>query len=290
MKTGDLKQIILRLFGNREFYGYEVHKVLLSEDVKVEISRLYRVLNEMRREELLEGRWEKSRIGPRRRVYRLGRKGKAALTKILLDAIRTVHGFYGAYLMSLLPKVNVFDDIVRSFTDGSKGYEHILYVITKYSRMHEVLISNIQSRLPQAKIFLVKPGPLELDLKLDNLFFLDGFYNDIPLKNDYADCMIIIDLPKKEYLERALKEWHRVLKSNGKLAILTPSILLERYEDPLTIGDFIEKHEHETIEKGEHTDKTILEEHVKQYFNTFEEKSIVHITILRVSEPVQFER
>jgi ubiquinone/menaquinone biosynthesis C-methylase UbiE len=108
--------------------------------------------------------------------------------------------------------------------------------------MHEVLIPNIQSRLPQAKIFLVKPVQLELDLNLDNLFFLDGFYNDIPLKNDYADCMIVIDLPKKEYLERALKEWHRVLKSNGKLAILTPSILLEKYEDPLSIGDFIEKH------------------------------------------------
>jgi DNA-binding PadR family transcriptional regulator len=278
------------LFGNREFYGYEVHKVLVSEDVKVEMSRLYRVLNEMRREELLEGRWEKSRIGPRRRVYRLGRKGKVALTKILLDAIRTVHGFYGAYLMSLLPEVNVFDDIVRSFTDGSTGYENIVYVITKYSRMHEVLIPNIQSRLPHAKIFLVKPRQLELDLNLDNLFFLDGFYNDIPLKNDYADCMIIIDLPKREYLEQAMKEWHRVLMSNGKLTILTPSILLEKYEDPLSIGDFIEEHEHETIEKGEHIDKTLLEEHVKQYFNTIEEKSIVHITILRVSEPVQFER
>jgi len=48
------------LFGNREFYGYEVHKVLVSEDVKVEISRLYRVHNEMMREVLLEGRWKKS--------------------------------------------------------------------------------------------------------------------------------------------------------------------------------------------------------------------------------------
>jgi len=60
MRTGDLKQVTLKLFGNREFYGYEVHKVLVSEDVKVEISRLYRVHNEMMREVLLEGRWKKS--------------------------------------------------------------------------------------------------------------------------------------------------------------------------------------------------------------------------------------
>jgi DNA-binding PadR family transcriptional regulator len=290
MRTGDLKQTILKLFGNREFYGYEVHKVLLSEDVKVEISRLYRVLSEMRREELLESRWEKSRIGPRKRVYQLGEKGKEELNNILVDAIKTVHGFYGAYLMSLIPKVNVFDDVVRSFTEGFKGYENVAYVISKHSRMNEVLISHIQSKLPQAKIFLVKPGPLEIDLKLDNLYLFDGFYHDIPLKTDFADCMIVIDLPKKENLERALKEWHRVLNSNGKLAILTPTILLESYEDPITIGDFIEKHEHETIEKGEHIDKSILEEHVKQHFNAIEEESIVHMTILRASEPLQFGR
>jgi PadR family transcriptional regulator PadR len=290
MRTGDLKQIILKLFGNREFYGYEVHKVLLLEDVEVEISRLYRVLNEMRREELLESRWEKSRIGPRKRVYQLGKKGREELNNILVDAIKTVHGFYGAYLMSLLPQINVFDDVVRSFTDGLKGNENVVYVISKHSRMNEFLISNIQRKLPQAKIFLVKPGSLELGLNLDNLFLFDGFYNDIPLKTDFADCMIVIDLPKKEYLERALKEWRRVLNSNGKLAILTPTILLEKYEDPLTIGNFIEKHEHETIEKGEHIDKNILEGHVKQYFNTIEEETIVHMTIFRAFEPLQFER
>jgi DNA-binding PadR family transcriptional regulator len=143
MRTGDFKQLILKLFGNREFYGYQVHKVLLSEGIKVGISRLYRVLNEMLKEGLLEGRWEKSRIGPRRRVYQLGVKGREELNNILLDAIRTVHGFYGGYLMSLLPKINVFDDIISLFTDGLKGYENIAYIISNYSRMNEVLISNI---------------------------------------------------------------------------------------------------------------------------------------------------
>jgi predicted SAM-dependent methyltransferase len=98
--------------------------------------------------------------------------------------------------------------------------------------------------------------------------------------------MIVIDLPKTKILNRALKEWHRVLKPDGKLAILTPSILVEKYDDPLTIGNFIEKHEHQTIEKGEHIDREILEEQVKQYFNRIEEKSLVHMTVLRMSEPI----
>ena len=45
-----------------------------------------------------------------------------------------------------------------------------------------------------------------------------------------------------------------MISQNGKLAILTPTILVQRYKDPLTISQFIEKYEHETIGKGEHID------------------------------------
>ena len=285
MRTRDLKQIILKLFGNREFYGYQIHKVLISEEVKIEISRLYRVLNEMMREELLEGRWEKSRIGPRKRVYKLGKKGRNDLNNILLDAIKTVHGFYGGYLMSLLPKINVFDEIVSSFTDGLKGYVNMAYLISKDSRMNKILISTIQNKFPQIKIFLVKPSSVEDDLNLDNLLIMDGTYNLIPLKDKYLDLLLVIDLPTKEHLENSFKEWHRVLKQDGKLAICTPTILVSKYEDPLTIGDFIEKYEHETIEKGEKIDRDFLKTQLTNFFDKVEEKQIVHISIFLMSNP-----
>lgn len=287
MRTADLKKAILRLFGHKEFYGYEVHKILASEGIELEISRLYRVLNEMLREELLESSWKKSRLGPKKRMYQLGEKGKAALHEIFMEAIKTVHSFYGAYLLSLIPKTNVFEEIHHLLTSKLKDDEIVVFITTDFSPIHKIILQKLHIKLPHGKVYLVKPSSLVVDVNFDNLLFLDGFYNNIPLKTDYADCMIVIDLPKEQYLERALKEWHRVLKPNGNLAILTPSILLEKYEDPLTIGDFIEKHEHETIEKGEHIDKELLEAQVKHYFKKIEEKSLVHMTILRVSEPVQ---
>jgi DNA-binding PadR family transcriptional regulator len=48
------------MIGRRELYGYEIHKMLAIEGSDVEISRLYRILNEMSKEGLLEGRWAKS--------------------------------------------------------------------------------------------------------------------------------------------------------------------------------------------------------------------------------------
>jgi len=101
------------MFGDREFYGYDVHKKISALDVKIEISRLYRVLNEMLREGLLEGRWEKSHLGPRKRVYKLGGKGREELDNFLLDAIETVHMFYGKYLFALPADTNPLVSLCR---------------------------------------------------------------------------------------------------------------------------------------------------------------------------------
>ena len=94
-----------------------------------------------------------------------------------------------------------------------------------------------------------------------------------------------MDLPEKDILERALREWHRIITKNGKLVICTPTILVHKYEDPLTIGDFVEKYEHETIEKGEHVDRDFLQILLKKFFKKVEERQIVHMTFFLVSEP-----
>jgi PadR family transcriptional regulator PadR len=284
-----LKNIILKQFPHQEFYGYDVHKVLASEGVELEISRLYRVLKVMLNEKLLESRWTKSRAGPQKRMYRLSDKGRDALNEIFLDAIKTVHSFYGLYLLRLLPKINVFEQIYQLLTHELKGDEIIVFITPDFTPIHEMVIQTLSRNVPSGKIFLVKPDTLDVDLSLANLLFLDGAPNDIPLKSDYVDCMIVIDLPKQEGLNQALKEWHRVLTTNGILTIMTPTVLIEKYDDPLTIGDFIEKHEHEIIEKGEHIDKECLEEQIKQYFTELEAKTLVHMTVLRVSEPIECE-
>jgi len=289
MRTMDLKRIILKMFGDKEFYGYEVHKKLVSEDVKVNISRLYRVLNEMLREGLLEGYWERSRFGPRKRVYQLGRKGREELNKILLDAIKTVHSFYGKYLMNLPPKVNPLDDVCNLLTDELKGQGNIGYITPKYSAMHERVIRTLHSKVPQWKLYFIKPNSVQVDLKLDNLLFLDGAYNNISLKKGYLDLLVVLGVPQKDSLATALKEWHRVLRQNGRLAILSPTILIHKYEDPLAIGDFVEKYEYETMKKGEQISKEFLQGLLKNFFNRVEERQIVHMTIFLASEPCSLQ-
>lgn len=269
--------------GSTEIHGYEIHKMLASENIEVELSRLYRVMNTMLKEGLLECRWEKSQFGPRKRLYRLGENGGKELDKIFLDAIDIVHNYYGKYLRSLRPRVNVFEEIFSLLTGELKGHENIAYITTTNSAMHRLMLYNLQKKVPEGKIYFVKPTSIAADLNIEDMVILRGNHEEIPLKDDYLNLLVVIDIPNEDLLETALKEWHRVISHDGKLAILTPTILIQKHVDPLTIGQFIEKYEHENIEKGEHIDREILYTMLNMFFQKVEERQMVHMTLILAS-------
>jgi len=285
MRTENLKRIILKMFGSREFYGYEVHRELASTKIEIGISRLYRVLTEMSRDGLLEGQWEKGQLGPRKRMYRLSQKGKKQRKKILSDAIATVHEFYSEYLLTLPARVNVITSICRLLSSKIDRKGEIAFISPTYSTIHEKILHDLHDEMPEAKIYFVKPASLSVDLKLDNLWFLNGTYDNIPLRDGYVDLAIVAEAPEKDSLEKSLREWYRVVSEGGTLAIVMPTILVREYDDPLSIGDFIEKYEHEVSEKGYYMEAQALKALLGKLFHEVKEKQIVHITIFSASKP-----
>ncbi|MCW4020854.1 MAG: PadR family transcriptional regulator [Candidatus Bathyarchaeota archaeon] len=287
MRAEELKRTILKMFGGSELYGYDVNRRLSLQGVEVELSRLYRVLNEMRKDGLLDDRWEKSRHGPRKKMYRVSEKGREALNEILLEAIATVHRFYGEYLTSLYPEINVFGEILGLLAEGLEGHEKIAYITTKYFGIHELIVSKLKEMVPEGRIYIVKPDSLDISVNIENVYIHNGSYDDIPFKNGFVDRLMLIDLPNKEIIEEAAREWQRVVHEKGMLSIFTPTILIQKQDDPLSIGDFVEKHEHETIERGEHVDREILLSTLGSLFKKVGEKEAVHMSIISAYEPIR---
>jgi PadR family transcriptional regulator PadR len=281
MKTDDIKKSILRIFRGGELYGYDIHKKLNTMDIDIDLSRLYRILNDMKNEGLLESRWEKSRSGPRKRMYRVTEGGKDKLQEILLEAIEAVHSFYGEYLMNLPPENNPLIEIIDLMTDSFQGNENVAYITTKPFGVNEIIISIILKKLPEGKLYLVKPRSVEITLDVDRFFTLGGSYENVPLKNDFVDLNIVIDLPREELLKEAVEEWERILVPNGRLAILTPTALVKKNEARLTIGDFVEKYEHEIIEKGQTIDERLLDSALTKSFVDIDNRDIVHMMLIR---------
>jgi DNA-binding PadR family transcriptional regulator len=69
--TSEIEKKILLLLKNSELYGYQINKLLQNQNININISRIYTILNNMETDMLLYARWEKSSTGPRRKIYSL---------------------------------------------------------------------------------------------------------------------------------------------------------------------------------------------------------------------------
>jgi ubiquinone/menaquinone biosynthesis C-methylase UbiE len=96
----------------------------------------------------------------------------------------------------------------------------------------------------------------------------------------------VVEVPEKDSLKKSLKEWCRVLKQGGTLAIITPTILIRKYKDPLSIGNFIEKYEHEALEKGQYMQAEPFRTLLQKLFHKVEEKQILHMTVFLAHEHI----
>jgi len=265
---------------NDELYGYDINRRLAKQDMSSNISRLYGILNEMQKDRLLGDRWERSKEGPRKKMYSLTEKGREALNEILLGAISTVHLFYGDYLRSLYPGVDVFGDIMGLLTDGLKQGDSTAYISHNFSGINQVLIRTIHQSNPQGKLYLVKPSDLDFNIDIENTNIFDGSYHDLPFKDNFIEQLIVIGVPAPETLVESAQEWGRVIKEGGRLTIVTPSILIQEHEDPMTIGDFVEKYEHQIIEKGSLLDPEAFISSIKSNFANVTQSEATHMTFI----------
>jgi DNA-binding PadR family transcriptional regulator len=266
------------MFNDNEIHGYDISKKLAEKSEEIELSRLYRVLNDMAREGLLVGRWEKSERGPRKKLYSLDKKGIEEKEKMLLEAIEIVHDHYDKYIMGLPREYSVFEILVDKIVKDTTGSPNIVYITPFFASIHERMISTIFEHVPEAKVYLTMPRQEDIPLKNPNLVRMEGFYSDIPLKQDICDIIFITGVPPADMLDKAIVEWKRCLKEGGKVAIVTPSILLEEITDPMPIGKFIENKEHTATKRFKFPSLEEFETKLISEFDSFTKYNIIHLT------------
>jgi hypothetical protein len=129
-------------------------------------------------------------------------------------------------------------------------------------------------------LYLIKPGNLDLSTDLENANVIDGTYNDLPFKDDFIDRLIVLGVPTPETLVASTKEWRRVIKEGGRLTIVTPTILIQEHEEPMKIGDYVEKYEHQVIEKGSLIDPELFMSSLRDNFSEVVEREATHMTFI----------
>jgi DNA-binding PadR family transcriptional regulator len=288
LKTSELRLSILKIVRQTECYGYEIHKRLAAQGIEIDIGRLYKVLMEMLTEGMIGCRWEKSDRGPKKRVYRLGENGGKELDKIFRGAIDTVHEYYSEYLLSLPNRTSVFEAFAKMAAPEVREQCKVAFFARNTSPIHERILAAVHSRLPACEIYATNPTKVNLNRSFENLTSLHGDYDSIPLREKYVDLLIIEGLPGSQDLSKAVAEWCRVMKEKGRLVIIVPTAIFSKFKDPLSIGDFVEKMEHQTtgeVPGKEETLMLILQNH----FQEVEKKQMLQMTFLVAHEIVKLQ-
>ena len=82
MRKGTLEFSILLVISRGEIYSSDILKGLKKSDLIVVEGTLYPILSRLRKEELLEYKWEESKNGPPRKYYKLTKKGEETINKL----------------------------------------------------------------------------------------------------------------------------------------------------------------------------------------------------------------
>jgi PadR family transcriptional regulator PadR len=276
MHKDDLKKTIVEMLNTAEMHGYEVQKQLASRGFRPNISYLYRVLAEMETEGYLEGTRMKSALGPERKVYRLGKKGTSQLDQELKEAVKTIHVKYMQYLAKLPPEKSTIRKLQRLLDSQVGRSDTILVVAPKV--FYDWMLSSLGSVVEDGKIYLVKPQSVKLSVECANLIVLDTSVENISLKDNFVDAVRVHGEP--ENVRRALKEFHRVLKKDGSLAFIVPYSHPNKDNYPLTMGEFVEKVEHEVLEEDEtKLDYAFAGSLLSHYFSKVKRHRLAHLAI-----------
>jgi DNA-binding PadR family transcriptional regulator len=274
MRKDDLKRAIARTLSTREMHGYEIQKELVTEEVRPNLSYLYRVLAEMEREGYIKGSLLKSALGPRKRVYRLGKKGLSELDQVLKEAVNIVHAKYLEYLTKLPPEKSAIKRLQLLLDKNSAGNRILVVAPRVY---YDWMISPLCDKFKQGKIYLIKQQSCATNLKLENLTILDSSVENILLRDNFVEDIRVHGDPGDT--SRALKEIHRVLTKDGTLAFIVPYVHSRGDGSPLTLGEFVEKVEHDVSGEKSNLEYTVAMSLLSRYFRNVKHYRLAHLIV-----------
>lgn len=286
MKKDELKRLIIRMLLEREVYGYEISKELSMKGVKLRPNYVYTILNEMEKRGLLKGKWVKNPTGPRRHFYSLSEKGEEEFRRMIKEALNLLMGAYIRFNLTIqdfsgfIRMAEGFATALGAPVPTTEKIRFVLVIPYYDPLICYPFIYNICEFFPNSSIYIVKPPELKIYEQGPNLTLLDGWRHDIPLKDDFADFLMVMGFPKRISEHEAIREWARVLKDVGHIIIQVSNVMIEekapRY--PL-FSEFVAKLYYDVYDE----DRTISIERVKRlllrYFNEVKDMEALDATL-----------
>ncbi len=222
-----LRASVIRILVDAELPGYSIYKLLATKGIDVWPNHVYVLLAKMERGGLLKSRWTGDRGEvPRKHLYSLSQLGNREYNKL-------VEGSLGVIMDRFFNENLSFEDmsfhvkLAREVGFGklANWSQENAFRLVIASPSYDPLICFpkfyyiLSQAYPHCSIYVVRrtwEKPLE---GRRNLTFVDGFRNDMPLRENFADSILLQGFPASSSVEKTLAECLRVLKDDGSLLL-----------------------------------------------------------------------
>ena len=125
------------------------------------------------------------------------------------------------------------------------------------TRLHLEVLDGVCRRPGAERTYLIKPPGTKADVDFANLTIMDGTFDDIPLKEQSLDAMVVVDIQDAARLRASCREFRRVLRNGGLMCGCSPFLGWGAESDPLDLGEFMKKMKYLATGKPYHTKEAI---------------------------------
>ncbi len=274
-KKDEIAKLVTRVLLYGELSGYSVFKEVLEKGVEVRPNYLYMILGEMRSRGLLSARWVRLHKGPRRHLYALSEKGRQEFQRMVKDSLVTM---MDAYTEANLKARDVHDH-ANSIRTSFKVYgvpfpgggDKVVIATPEFDPLICLPLGfRVMSEMfPSSSIVVVKPAGLKFYEDRRNVVYIDGQRHDMPLKDGFADYLMLEGIPREASVKDTVQESARVLKNNGHLLLRVPKVMTEEQKPRFTnFAEFAMKQYYDTLEESRPIDLEELRGLLSEHFET----------------------
>ncbi len=203
--------------------------------------------------------------GGRRHLYSVGGKGKEALDSSLMESLTLLMTSYVNYMRHIedftgFAKVLIVASTQLEMPVPQEGERVVLAVSYHDPLTCYQLIFSLTDLFPQSEVYVVAPPGMEIFEQRKNMTVLHGWRYDIPLKDGFADYVIIEGFPSKVSEDKTIGEAMRVLRSGGNfVAQVKNTMVKEKRPEYPFFSEYVEELYYQLFKQ----DREISTEHIE---------------------------
>ncbi len=296
MHPGELERIILRVLSEEELCGYDLWKNLSSKGFKFHSNHIYVTLAGMERRGLVSSRWldkDNGTKAPRKHLYTIGGKGIEEMNTYLTEALNLLMTSYVNFIRNV-EDYSGFSSVIMQASASlqmplpAEGARIVLAIPYHDPLTCYQMIYSLSDTFRSTQLYVITPPEMELHQVRANMTTLHGWRYDMPLRDGFADYLIMEGFPRQVSEQKTVAECARVVGGEGIFIIQVKNAMVsEKKSQYPFFSEYVERLYYDLFRQDREISQKGLSLLLSRHFGALKEIDFLGTTLFYCREKAQ---